>query len=656
MTFVSALQECVAGLWGVFAWPELGFLTVGVLTGALVGILPGLGGAATLAIFLPFSFSLPPTQMFALLLGVAAVASTTGDLTSILVGIPGEATAAATVVDGRPMTLRGEAGRAIGASLVSSFTGSIVGALTLALMVPLALDVARAIGSPELFMLALLGVSFIAAISPETRLQGLAVGGLGLMLATVGLDRIGATPRFTFGQLFLWDGVGPIPVALGLLAIPEIVGMASGFSASPVTPPAAGSRLSEGTADARRLWPLVLQSSVIGTVIGLLPGVGAGVSQWVAYGYAARRGTSGTAFGKGAVEGVIAPSAANNATLGASLVPALALGIPGGLMSAILVGALILKGLRPGPSMLLPSNQGGQLTLVFTLVWLIVIGNIIAVTLAYLSSKWLIKLAQVLAVTLVPVLLLLIFVGAFMERQAIEALFVTALMGVLGLAMVRYRWPRAPLLLGVVLGPLVENRLFLSMDAYGIEWLVRPGVLAIAALLVAGLTLPLWKSGQPRTVRPFTEVPGTRRAPPLGEAVFVMGLVAALAAAFTTAASYARSAALAPRLIAAVTIVLLLVAFVVKHGRRSATLQGADPVVFTKASMLIVAWIPVYLLSVWGLGFLVGAPLAIFGHLALANRDPLPRSVVLAGSTWVFLDVVLGRLLGVAFPPGALFI
>jgi len=651
VSLVSALQACAAGLGSVFAWPELGFLFVGVLTGAMVGILPGLGGAATLALVLPFSLDLPATQMFALLIGIAAVTSTTGDLTSILVGIPGESTSAATVVDGHPMAVRGQAGRAIAASLVSSLAGSIVGALTLALTIPVALGLARSVGSPELFMLALLGVSFIGALSTSSRLKGLATGGLGLMLATIGLDRIGATERFTFGQLFLWDGLGVIPVALGLLAIPEIVEMATGRGTAPAAA-AVGSGLSAGVADARRLWRLVLQSSVIGTILGLIPGVGAGVSQWVAYGYAARRGTAGTGFGEGAVEGVIAPSAANNATLGASLVPALALGVPGGLMSTVLLGALIMKGLVPGPGMLLPAAEGGQLTLVFALVWLIVVANLVAVALTYLSSDWLTRITLVPGARLAPFLLLLTFIGAFTERQAITDLLITAVMGALGLVLVHFKWPRTPLLLGIVLGPLAENRLFLSIDAYGGQWLTRPGVLALAALIAAGVAFPLRRAG-PR-LPPARRDVGGRPTSFLSEAIFELGLVVALGAAFVTAISYPQNAGFAPRLIAAATIALLVAAFVGDLRGRTRKKRPAAPPVLTGVSLMTVAWIPVYLLLIWGLGFVTGGPLAVFGYLVVVGRERLPRAAALAGGTWVFLYVVLSRLLEVVFPSGAL--
>ena len=248
------------------------FLVVGVLLGCLVGILPGLGGATTIALLIPFILPLGPQQAIALLIGVAAVTATTGDVTSILFGIPGEATSAATVVDGHPMAQQGEADRAIGAALGSSLVGSIFGGLVLAAFIPLAGPFLRSFGSPELFMAAVLGVSFVVPVSGGSRMKGLIAGGLGLSLAMIGLDPSGAAPRFTAGRLFLWDGIGLIPTALGLFAIPEIVRLGATRAAGSPVPAIEGIRgMFAGLASVVTHWRLVLRCSVIGAGVGLLP-------------------------------------------------------------------------------------------------------------------------------------------------------------------------------------------------------------------------------------------------------------------------------------------------------------------------------------------------------------------------------------------------
>ena len=215
-----------SGLTEVFAPNTLGLMLIGIGLGFVVGILPGLGGPTTLALMLPFIFKMQPVEAFAFLLGMAAVTATTGDITSVLFGVPGEPTTASTIVDGHPMAKKGEAGRALGAALMSSLVGAIFGAAALALAIPIVRPLVLTFGSPELFMLALLGMTFVASLSGESLLKGLIASGMGLLLATIGLDPMTATQRFTFGQLFLWDGIGLVPITIGFFAIPEIIDLA----------------------------------------------------------------------------------------------------------------------------------------------------------------------------------------------------------------------------------------------------------------------------------------------------------------------------------------------------------------------------------------------------------------------------------------------
>jgi len=329
-----------------------------------------------------------------------------------------------------------------------------------------------------------------------------------------------------------------------------------------------------------------------------------------------------------------------------------ALGIPGGLMSAILISELILKGLTPGPSMLLPAAQGGQATLVFALVWLIVLGNVLAVALALLGSGWLVRIAEVRASRLVPPLLLLVFVGAFAQRQIVADVFIVALMGALGLVLVRYRWPRAPLLLGVVLGPLVENRFFLSMDAYGTQWLLRPGVLLLLAILAAGMIV------RRRTVRPSSGgATADRPAAALlstGELALTLGLVGALAAAYIAAEWYSLTAALAPRLIIVVTAAILVGILLADLRRRRAGTGAVATRVQGGPTNRSAVWIALYPGLILGLGYVLGGFLAAAGHLLVGGERPV-RAVALAAGVVLLLYAMLSRLLGVALPAGVWF-
>jgi hypothetical protein len=503
-------------------------------------------------------------------------------------------------------------------------------------------------------MFALLGVALVAPLSRGSVLKGLAAGGIGLMLSTVGLDPQGAIPRFTLGRLFLWDGVGAIPLALGLFAIPEIVAMAAPRGDGADVIPPGGGTLWSGVRDVGRLWRLVLRSSAIGTIVGFLPGVGATVSQWIAYADAAGRSSSQATFGEGAIEGVIAPSAANNATLGGALAPTLALGIPGSLMSAMLLSALVMKGLTPGPRLLLPESQGGQMTLVFSLVWFMVVGNVFAVVLSCFAAKHLIRIARIRVGRLVPFLILLTFIGAYAERQSVGDLLVTSVFGLLGLALTRYGWPRAPVLMGLVLGPLAENRLFLSMDAFGYSWMARPGVIAVAAILVAQFVVskrrPKSLTPSLREVAPAGQATVTDR----GELLFSAVLFGLLLAAFLTAGTYPARAGILPRLVAVVTMTLLVAALSSQIGKRRSRTAGPVAVSFVDFANPAVRWIPLFLFSLWTFGFIVGAPLAILGYLMLEAREHPVRSVVLGLGTYLILDIGLHRLLGVYLWEGVL--
>jgi len=332
----------VDGLAQVLVLKTLGLMLLGIALGFAVGILPGLGGPTTLALMLPFIFTMQAVEAFAFLLGMAAVTATTGDITSILFGVPGEPTTASTIVDGHPMAKKGEAGRALGAALTSSLFGAVLGAFALALAIPIVRPLVLSFGSPEYFMLAVLGLTFVASLSGESLLKGLIAAGVGMMLATVGLDPMTGTERYTFGQLFLWDGIGLVPITIGFFAIPEIVELAVQRSAISRETIGRLGGVMQGVKDTFKHWKLVLRCSAIGAYVGVIPGMGGSVSQWLAYAHAVQSSPRRERFGKGAVEGVLGPGAANNSTLGGSLIPTIAFGVPGGVATAILLGAFII--------------------------------------------------------------------------------------------------------------------------------------------------------------------------------------------------------------------------------------------------------------------------------------------------------------------------
>lgn len=485
-------EALLQGLAAVLQWDAFSYMLIGVAVGFWVGLLPGLGGSTTLALMLPFVFRMQPVQAFAFLLGMHSVTATTGDITSILFGIPGEGTTAATILDGHAMAKNGEAGRALGASLTSSLIGALVGAAALALAIPVVRPLVLTFGSPELFMVAVLGIASIASLSGRGRrglVRGFLAGGLGLLFSAVGSDPQAANLRYTFGQLYLWEGLGLIPVLVGFFAIPEIVDLAIRRTA--IAGDVAGGRISgvfQGVRDTfHHIW-LTLRCSLVGTWIGVLPGLGGAVAQWMAYAHAvqsARDPADRDRFGKGDVRGVIGPGAANNSKEGGDLIPTVAFGVPGSSSMAILLGGFFLVGLVPGPDMLTK-----HLTVTFSMVWTIVLANVITVAASFLFLNQLARLTAIRGGLLVPFLLLLTFLGSYTNNNSVGDLVVTLIFGALGYLMLRYGWPRAPLVLGLVLGDIAERYLWISTARYGAAWLTRPGVMVLILLAAVVASYP----------------------------------------------------------------------------------------------------------------------------------------------------------------------
>jgi putative tricarboxylic transport membrane protein len=460
-----------------------GLLLLGVAIGFVVGMLPGLGGAVTLALMLPFIYDMDPIPAFAFLLGMHAVVATTGDITSVLFGIPGEATTVATILDGHPMAQRGEAGRALGAVLFSSLVGAIIGAAVLALSVPVMRPLVLAFGPPEFLMLTVLGLSFIVALSTGNIVKGFLMALLGFIVSMVGLDPFAGQPRFAFGQLYLWDGISIIPAVIGLFAVAETLqlmttrtSIAQSAGGMPIT------RVAEGVRDTIRHWWLTLRCSLIGVFIGIIPGMGGATAQFIAYAHAQQTSKHPEEFGKGSIEGVLAAGSVNNSKEGGSIIPTVAFGVPGSTSTAILLGAFLILGLVPGPDMLTK-----HLDVTFSMVWVIVLSNIIAVAASFLLLGQLVKLTFVRGTWLVPFLLLLITIGAFTTHNDLLDIVVMLAFGLVGWAALRWDWPRTPFLLAVVLGSTSERYLFLSYQLYEWSWLARPAVIALIALSVLGL-------------------------------------------------------------------------------------------------------------------------------------------------------------------------
>jgi len=463
-------------------------LSCGVVMGLVLGILPGIGGLSGTALLLPFTFTMDPYTAFALLLGLASTTSTGDPIPAIMFGVPGGAGSAATVLDGLPMARRGEAGRALSAAYMSSMMGGIFGALLMGVTLPVLRPMMLYLGSPELLAFSTLGISMVAVLSGNTPLRGMVAALLGILIAMVGTDPQTGTLRWTFDYLYLWDGLPLVPVVLGLFALPELCDLAVARSsiASDVRYDAR-SGMWQGAKDCFTHWWLVLRCSWIGSAFGAVPGIGGAVIDWLAYGHAVRTEKGATqTFGKGDVRGVIAAESANNAREGGALVPTVAFGVPGSAGMAILLGAFLIHGLVPGPEML-----SKHLAITYSMVWSIALANILGAGLCYVFSGQFARLATLRYTLILPCVLGIIYIGAFEGSRSWGDLFSLLAFGVLGWTMKQLRWPRPPLILGLVLGDTVERNLFISVERYELAWLARPIVLGLLALAIVGLLRPL---------------------------------------------------------------------------------------------------------------------------------------------------------------------
>ncbi|MFC1815671.1 tripartite tricarboxylate transporter permease [Thermodesulfobacteriota bacterium] len=491
---MTIFDACIEGLMINFQLMPFIYMLIGCSIGFWVGILPGLGGGATMAIMLPFIYNMTPQEAFPFLLGMHSVVATTGDITSILFGIPGEAVCVATIVDGHPMAKKGEAGRALGAVLMSSMVGALVGAVFLGFGIPLIRPLVLALGSPEMFMLVILALTCIASLSGNSKgglLLGLMSAMFGLICSFVGMDKRASIHRFTFGQLTLWDGLPIVPVMIGLFAIPEIIDLAVKGTAiaGNVSYGKLGKGVREGIKDTFRYFWLTVRCALVGAFVGVMPGLGGGIAQWVSYAHAtqsAKTEEERSGFGKGDIRGVLGPGAANNSKEGACLIPAIAFGIPTSGGFAILIGALIMMGLTPGPAMLTE-----HLAITYSMVWTIVIANIVAVSVSLIFINRIANLTTVRGSLLNPIILFLCFIGSFSSKGDIAGLVILIIFGAIGYFMFRFDWPRPPFILGFLLGHLGESYLYSSVTRYGASWLYRPKVIIIFLIAVLFSLYPL---------------------------------------------------------------------------------------------------------------------------------------------------------------------
>ncbi|WP_439618169.1 tripartite tricarboxylate transporter permease [Shinella sp.] len=661
---VSLLGVAGSAMLSVLEPYRLMMLSAGVLMGLALGIIPGIGGLLGLALLLPFTFTLDPVTAFALLLGMKSVTGTSDTIPAILFGVPGGSSAQATVLDGYAMAKKGEAGRALAAAYTASLIGGLFGAALLAALIPVMRPLVLQIGSPELLALSIFGVSMVATLSGSAPLRGLALASFGVMLSMIGTDPQTGTLRWTMGQLYLWEGVPLVPIALGLFAVPELADLAIRRAAI-----ASHSRfnvregMGAGVRDALTNWWLVLRCGGIGAAVGAIPGLGASVVDWLAYGHAMQtvKGARET-FGKGDVRGLIAPESANNSITAGSLIPTIAFGVPGSASMAILLGAFLIQGLIPGPEMLTTNIE-----ITFSMIWSIAIANILGAGICFLFSGQLAKLATLRYTLILPIVLCVVFMGAYQETRDWGDIYALLVFSVLGWTMKRLGWARPPLMLGFVLGALIERYMSISVVRYGADWLLRPAVVVILTVSVLGMVRPFLREtkrsgGLKRMLLEFHR-PTFKVAD-----LFYVLLIVVVAIMMFQASGWRAPANTAPIIVGCVFMItagISLVYQVLRRGgvslregeqRESAVHmdisgdEAIDTRTFLVRSGIFLAWFGSFIVGVSLIGFLPSSFVFIIAYMRVEGREPWWLSVTQATCFTIFIHVLADRIMHIPWP------
>lgn len=538
-TFTDALANLGQAFSLITQPMQMLYLTAGVLLGLTIGVLPGLGGIAGLALLLPFLYGMDPVAGLAMMVGLLAVIPTSDTFSSVLLGIPGSSASQATVLDGFPLAKQGHAARALAAAFASSLFGGLFGALILTFFILIARPLILMFGLPEMLMITILGLSMVAILAGRIPLKGIVAAGLGLMFGTIGAAPAGGSLRMsTYDLPYLVDGFQLVIVGLGIYAVPEIVSLLRQDRAI-----SEGGTLGDGWSQGLRDWwqhrYLSARCAVIGVMVGVIPGLGGSVVDWLAYGSAVQTAKDRSKFGQGDIRGVIAPESANNAKEGGGLVPTLIFGIPGSGSMAVFLGGLALLNMTPGPQMI-----RNDLNITYTIVWSLALANVIGAGLCIFLSKPIARMTTVRFTIIAPYLFMIIAFAAFQSRQS--ALDLAALVGIgfLGILLRRFDFSRPAFLIGFVLSTQAEifvnqayqvaGARFRRGFAEGMEYILSPITISLLVLTVVSVVVGIRAS---KNIRENLEAPTATKT---GPAIFLGAVIVYLAASSVDAWSVSR--------------------------------------------------------------------------------------------------------------------
>ncbi|MFZ7103860.1 MAG: tripartite tricarboxylate transporter permease [Peptococcaceae bacterium] len=486
---INMIQQVQTALINVLSFEMVLWVFIGVGIGIVFGALPGLTATTGVAVFTPMTFYMSFDVSMALLLGIFCGGYYAGSIPAILIKTPGAPGNAATILDGYTMAEQGKAGKALGLSIVSSVFGGIFSALVLLFFAPLLGNFATKFGSAEYFAVGLIGLVCVASVSGKSLVKGIAAALIGMILGCIGMDPISGIPRLTLGSQNLSGGISLIPALIGFFAITEVLVKVEEYSETCTENVLEVTKVVNNLRECFAYKWLLVKSSLIGTIIGALPGTGPTIASWVSYNEAKRSSKNPEEFGTGISAGVIASEAANNAVTGGAMIPLLTLGIPGDTVTAILLGALMIQGLTPGP-MLIKENYG---TIVSILI-ILIIANLFMLVLGLFASKMFPYIIRIPQAILIPLIIVLCVTGGFAYGSSYFDVKILLILGVFGFILNKYGFPIPPVVLGLVLGPIIEpnfRRALISAEMNPFIFFQRPlslGLIILAVLILVFLT------------------------------------------------------------------------------------------------------------------------------------------------------------------------
>ena len=657
--FASALPALGDALSLIFQPQQLVFLVLGVLLGLSVGVFPGLGGIAGLSLVLPFIYGMDPVSGLALMVGLVAVIPTSDTFASVLMGIPGSSASQATVLDGFPLAKKGEAARALSAAFSSSLFGGLLGASFLTFFILIARPIVLAFGLPEMLMITILGLSMVAILAGRIPLKGVAAACMGLMVGTIGEADAGGSLRMaTYDIPYLTDGLKLVVVGMGIFAIPEIISLLR-QDRSISRDAKLGAGWFQGVRDWWQNIFLSVRCSLIGVIVGVIPGLGGSVVDWIAYGHTVQTTPDKSGFGSGEIRGVIGPESSNNAKEGGGLVPTLIFGIPGSGSMAIFIGGLALLGYDAGPQLIT-----NNLDITYTTVWSLALANVVGAGLCIALSPAIARLTTIRFTLLAPFLFMMITFAAFQSRQSLGDLVALFAIGLLGIFLRRFDWSRPAFLIGFVLSTQAENYSFqayqIAMSKFrlgtsvGLEYIFSPIVIVLLVITAVSIFVGI---RQAKSIMSEGEVPiGTKRAP----MIFLLAVTAYFIISFINAANITiQTDRIFPMTVSFIAIVSCLV-LVIRMMRspetdavfadREAAGEDAEA---PHGLWTTLAWFAVLLVLSSLLGFILALAVFLLAFVRVRAQQPWPKTVLLTAGGIALMCFMAGAL-NRDFPPGLL--